>query len=54
MLEHAADLAVLAFGQRHLDPLVAPGAALHVGVDLAVAHALDLDPVDQVLELRLA
>jgi hypothetical protein len=53
MFEHAADFAVLAFGQRHFDPLVAPGAALHVGVDIAIAHAVDLDAFDQVFELAL-
>ncbi len=53
MFEHAAHFAVLAFGQGQLDPLVARRAPLHVGVDRAVADALDLDPVEQVLELRL-
>ena len=54
MLEHAADLAILAFAQPHLDPAVAPGAPFQIGVDRAVADALDLDAVDQLLELRLA
>ncbi len=54
MLEHAADLAILAFPQAHLDPAVAPGAPLEIGVDRAVADALDLDAVDQLLELGLA
>ena len=38
--EHAADFAVLAFGQDHLDPYVRPGATFEVRVDRAVAHAL--------------
>ena len=38
----------------HLDPLVAAGAALEIGVDRAVADAVDLDPLDQRLELLLA
>src|SRR5690606_37803929 len=53
MLENPADLAVLAFGQGQLDPLVAAGAPFHVGVDPTVAHALDLDSVHQVLEPAL-
>ncbi len=54
MLEDAADLAILAFAQPHLDPAVAAGAPLQIGVDSAVANALDLDAVDQVFQLRLA
>jgi hypothetical protein len=54
MFEDSADLAVLAFLELHLDPLVAAGAALQIGVDGAVAHAVDLDSVDQLLELLLA
>ena len=54
MLEHPADLAVLAFPEAHLDPAVAAGAALQIGVDRAVADAVDLDAVDQLLELLLA
>ena len=53
MLEHAADFAVLALGQAHLDPAVAAGAPLEVGVDRAVAHALDGDALGKILELRL-
>ena len=54
MLEHAAHLAILALLEAHLDPGVAAGAAFEIGVDRAVADALDLDPVDQLLELGLA
>ena len=54
MLEHPADLAILALAQPHLDPAVAAGAPFQIGVDRAVADALDLDAVDQILELRLA
>src|SRR3546814_547189 len=53
-LQHPADLAVLAFGQLHLDPGVSPGPALHVRVDRPIAYAFDLDTVDQFLKLRLA
>src|SRR3546814_9245546 len=54
MFEHLAYLAILAFGQRHLDPLIAPGAAFEIGVDLAIADAVDGDAEDQLFELRLA
>src|SRR3546814_2410458 len=54
MFEDAAHLTVLAFRQRQLDPLVASGTAFEVGVDLAVADAVDGDALDQILELRLA
>jgi len=54
MFEDAADFAILALPEAHLDPTVAAGAALQIGVDRAVAHALDLDAVDQLLKLRLA
>ncbi len=54
MFEHAADLAILAFAEPHLDPAVAAGAPFQIGVDRPVADALDLDAVDQILELGLA
>jgi hypothetical protein len=54
MLEHPAHFAVLAFGEAHLDPAIAAGPALEIGVDRAVAHALDRHAFGQVLELRLA
>jgi hypothetical protein len=54
MLEHAADLAILALAEPHLDPGIAAGAALQIGVDRAIAYPFDVDPVDQLLELRLA
>src|SRR5688572_10937914 len=53
MLEHPANLAVLAFAEAHLDPAIAPGPALEVGVDRAVAHALNGDAFRQILELGL-
>jgi len=53
MFEDAAHFAVLAFGKRQLDPDVRAGAAFDIGVDRAVADALDLDPVDQLFQLRL-
>jgi hypothetical protein len=54
MFKDPADLAVLTFGEAHLDPGVAPSAALKIGVDRAVADALDLDAVDKLLQLVLA
>src|SRR3546814_7079035 len=54
MFQHLADFAVLALGQRHFDPLIAPRAAFEIGVDLAVANAVDLDPHREFFELRLA
>src|SRR3546814_9063352 len=54
MFQHLADFAVLALGQRHFDPLIAPRAAFEIGVDLAVADAVDLDPHREFFELRLA
>ena len=51
--EDAADLAVLALGQAHLDPAVAAGAPLEVGVDRAVADALDGDSFGERFELGL-
>ena len=53
MLQHPAHFAVLALGQGHFDPLVAPGAALHIGVDLAVVDPLDGHPLDQLFQLAL-
>src|SRR3546814_14833965 len=47
-------LAVLALGELHFDPAVAPGAAFHVRIDRAIADAFDLDAVDQLFELGLA
>jgi ATP-dependent DNA helicase RecQ len=41
--EDVADFPVLAFGQRHLDPAVAPGSAFEVGVDRSVANAVNGD-----------
>src|SRR5688500_8991975 len=37
MLEHPADLAILAFGELELDPGVSPRPPLEIGVDRAVA-----------------
>src|ERR1044072_7906852 len=54
MLEDTSDLAILAFGQLQFDPGVAAGAALHIGVDRAVANALYLDALDEILEPPLA
>jgi hypothetical protein len=54
MFEHAAYLAVLAFAEAHLDPAVAAGAAFEICVDLAVADAIYLDTVDEILQLGLA
>ena len=54
MFEHAANLAILALGQRQLDPLIAPRPPLEIGIDLAIADPVDLDPVDKFLQLRLA
>ena len=51
--ENAADFAILALGQDQLDPHVGASAAFKIGVDRAVAHTVDLDALDQVLELRL-
>jgi hypothetical protein len=53
MFEDAADFAVLAFGQRQLDPGIGAGAAFQIGVDRAVTDAVDLDAFDQFFELRL-
>ena len=53
VLEHAANFAVLAFLQSHLDPHIGASAALQIGVDLAIADAVDLDPVNQFLQLCL-
>ena len=53
MREHAPNFAVLAFGQAHLDPAVAAGPALEIGVDRAVMHALDRDPLGKRFELVL-
>ena len=53
IFEHAADFAILALGQDHFDPHVCAGAAFEIGVDRAVAHAFDLDAVDQLLKLLL-
>src|SRR5687768_6688474 len=54
MFQHAAHLAVLALGQLHLDPAIAAGPPFEIGVDRAIADAVDLDALDQLLELRLA
>src|SRR5689334_10674289 len=54
MREYAADLAVLAFRQAHLDPGVAPGAALEVSVDRAVVHAIDGHTLGEPLQLCLS
>ena len=43
MGQHAAHLAVLAFGQRDLEPGVGALLAVELGLDGAVAHALDGD-----------
>ena len=48
MFEHAANLAILALGQRQLDPLVAPRPPFEIGVDLAIADPVDLDPLDDL------
>ena len=53
MFEDAADLAILAFAQRHLDPDIGARPPLQIGVDLAVADAVNLNSVDQFLQLRL-
>ena len=54
MFENAAHLAILALGELHLDPLVAAGPPLQIGVDRSIADAVDLDPVEQAFERRLA
>src|SRR3546814_2595077 len=54
MFVHVAYRAIFAFGQRHLDPLIAPGAAFEIGVYLAIADAVGGDSEDQLFELRLA
>ncbi len=51
--EDAAHLAVLALAQAHGDPAVGALHALDAGLDRAVAHALDLDAVLQLVEVGL-
>ena len=53
MREDPANLAVLALGQAHFDPAIAAGAALEIGVDRAIVHAFDRDPLGQRFELVL-
>ena len=53
IFEDAAHLAVLAFGDRDLDPHVGAGAPLDIGVDRSVTNALDFDALGQLLELLL-
>ena len=50
MFEHAAHFAVLAFGQRHFDPAVLARTAFEIGLDPAVAHAVDLHAFDQLVQ----
>src|SRR5690348_5141626 len=54
MREDAADLPVLAFGETKLNPAIASGAPLEIGVDRAVVNAFDRDPFRELLELGLA
>src|SRR3546814_1148650 len=54
MFQHPADLAILAFGQRHFDPLVAAGAPFQIGLYPAIAYPVYLQPVEQILKLVLA
>ena len=53
MCEHSAHLAVLAFGEAHLDPAIAAGPPLQVRVDRSVAHPLDGDSFGELFELVL-
>src|SRR3546814_1708781 len=53
MFKNAADFPVLAFGQCHLNPLIASGAAFKIRVDLAVADAFYIDAFDQTLKTGL-
>src|SRR5262249_40755176 len=45
MIEHAAPFAVLALAQRQRDPGVATLQALEAGLDRAIGHAIDCDPL---------
>ena len=54
MFQHAANFAVLAFGNRHYDPLVRAlfaTAAFDVGVNLAVAHPVYGDAFHQAVQI---
>ena len=53
MGQHAAHLAVLALGQRDVEPGVGALLAVEAGLDRAVVHALDGDAVGQRRQLRL-
>src|SRR5690606_18488721 len=49
-IEHAPHFAVLALGERHRDPGVGAAAALELGLDWPIAHAIDGDAVLQLVE----
>ena len=53
MFQHAANFAVLAFGQGHFHPAIAPGAAFHIGDNPPVMHPVHGDAFGQFFELVL-
>src|SRR3546814_13757782 len=50
MVEHRAYPEILALGQRHLDQMIAPGAAFEIGVDRAIEDDVRGDGESVVLE----